>query len=337
MVPSGTHPDDFNHLVTKMKQALASAVTSILGACAAAALAGTVAVEPAVVETTTGGFDKVRRPITNPTLFDNALPQTNVHPIFMYHNLPSSVKLFRGSQIPMGGHVEIYALQFEYAFNERLSLVATKDGYVRFKPDAEPSWSSQSGFANIAAGLKYAFILDPANSFALSGTAAYEFPLGNHDVFQGEGIGVLNLILSTVKMWDDLQVSTGGGVRLPFDGQQSTNMFISAHASYEVVPRFIPLVEVNWHHVLSAGNGRPNYFNQVGGLVPVAAAFEGNDLLNFGAANASQNRDLVTAAVGFRSRILEDVDLGFAYEIPLTDEEEGMIDERFTLDLVWRF
>lgn len=320
-----------------MKQALASTVTSILGACAATALAGTVAIEPAVMETTTGGFENVRRPITNPTLFDNALPQTNIHPIFMYHNLPSQIRLANGALLPMGGHVEIYALQFEYAFNDRLSLVATKDGYVRIRPDTPLVWSQQSGFANIAAGLKYAFILDPANSFALSGSAIYEFPLGNHDVFQGEGNGVLNLILSTVKMWDDLQVAAGGGVRLPFDGQQSTNMFISAHASYEVVPWFIPLVEVNWHHVLSAGNGRPNFFNQVGGAVPVAASFEGNDLLNFGAANASQNRDLVTAAVGFRSRITESVDLGFAYEIPLTDDEESIIDDRFTVDLVWRF
>jgi len=320
-----------------MKQALASTVTGLLGACAATALAGTVAVEPAVLETTTSGFEKARRPITNPTLFDNALPQSNVHPIFMYHNLPSRVDIIGGGSLPMGGHVEVYALQFEYAFNERLSVVATKDGYVRFKPDTPGLWSTQSGFANIAAGLKYAFIYDPVNSFVMSGTATYEFPLGNHDVFQGEGNGVLNLIVSGLKVWDRFQLAGGGGFRLPFDGQQSTNTFLSAHASYEVVPWFIPLVEVNWHHVLSAGNGRPNYFSQAGGLVPVVATFEGNDLLNFGAANAGENRDLVTAAVGFRSRITESVDLGFAYEIPLTDEEGSIIDDRFTVDLVWRF
>ncbi|MBK1825627.1 hypothetical protein [Haloferula rosea] len=320
-----------------MKQALASTVTGLLGACAATALAGTVAVEPAVLETTTSGFEKARRPITNPTLFDNALPQTNVHPIFMYHNLPAQASIIGGGKVPMGGHVEIYALQFEYAFNERLSLVATKDGYVRFRPDTPGLWSAQSGFANIAAGLKYAFIYDPVNSFVMSGTATYEFPLGNHDVFQGEGNGVLNLIVSGLKVWDRFQLAGGGGLRLPFDGQQSTNSFVSAHASYEVVPWFIPLVEVNWHHVLSAGNGRPNYFTQAGGLVPVVATFEGNDLLNFGTANATENRDLVTAAVGFRSRITESIDLGFAYEIPLTDEENGIIDDRFTVDLVWRF
>ncbi|GAA5483915.1 transporter [Haloferula sargassicola] len=321
-----------------MRKSIASTVAGMLGAFAATALAGTVAIEPGVIETTAmpGGFENARKPISNPTLFDLALPGTNVHPIVLYHNLPSYVNTLVGP-LAMGGHVEVYALQFEIAFTDRLSLVATKDGYVRFKPDQPSLWSKESGFANIAAGLKYAFIYDPENSFAMSGTATYEFPTGNHDVYQGEGYGALNLILSTVKMWDKLQVAGAGGVRLPFDGQQATNSFVSAHASYEVMPWFIPLVEVNWHHVLSAGNGRNNYFSQALGLTPVVATFEGNDLLNFGASNATRNRDLVTAAVGFRSRITDSIDVGFAYELPLTDKHDSVMDDRYTLDLVWKF
>lgn len=320
-----------------MKHATVSTVTGMLGALAATAFAGSVAIEPApVLQTTTDGFANARRPITNPTMFDLALPSTNVHPIFLYHQLPSYVNTTVGP-LAMGGHVEVYALQFEIAFNERLSLVATKDGYVRFKPDAGTLWNKESGFANIAAGLKYAFIYDPENAFALSGTATYELPTGNHDVYQGEGNGVLNLILSGVKLWDDFQLAGAGGVRLPFDGQQASNSFVSAHASYEVTPWFIPLVEMNWHHVLSTGNGRNNYFSQALGLTPVVATFEGNDLLNFGAANASQNRDLVTAAVGFRSRLNEAMNVGLAYEVPLTDKNDGVIDDRFTLDFIWNF
>lgn len=320
-----------------MKASIAS--TAFFGAFAAAAFAGTMAVDtaaPAFETTTSGGFENARKPVTNPTMFDLALPTTNVHPIFLYHNLPAQVNTLVGP-LPMDGHVEVYALQFEIAFNERLSLVATKDGYVRFKPDQPTLWTKQSGFANIAAGLKYAFIYNPEDCFAMSGTATYEFASGNHDVYQGEGYGALNLILSTIKMWDEIQVLASGGVRLPFDGQQSTNSFVSAHASYEVNRWFIPLVEVNWHHVLSAGNGRPNYFSQALGLTPVVATFEGNDLLNFGAANATQNRDLVTAAFGFRSRITDDINLGFAYEFPLTEEKNGVIDDRLTVDLVWTF
>jgi hypothetical protein len=126
-------------------------------------------------------------------------------------------------------------------------------------------------------------------------------------------------------------------LHLPFSDQQSTSSWVSLHASYEVHPLFIPLVEVNWFHVLDAGDGKNNFDKQAGGLVPVIAEFEGGDLLNFGAANSTKNRDLVTAAVGFRSRITESIDLGFAYEVPLTNEENGIIDDRFTFDLVWKF
>jgi hypothetical protein len=316
-----------------MKAATLASLTALLGT----AMAGTIVTDPAAAPSvSTTGFEKARRPISNPTLFDLALPTTNLHPIFMYHRLPDRVNTTIGS-LPMGGDVQVYALQFEIALNDRLSIVATKDGYVDINPDTQPLWGDESGFANIAAGLKYAFIYDPASSTAVSGTMTFEFPTGNHDVFQGEGDGAANLIVSGLKLWDDFQLAGAVGVHLPFDGQMATTSFLSAHASYEVTPWFIPLVEVNWHHLLDAGNGRPNFFKQAGGAVPVVAAFEGYDLLNFGAANATQNRDFVTAAVGFRSRLTDSVDLGFAYEIPLTDEEDGVMDDRFTVDLVWTF
>ena len=101
----------------------------------------------------TDGFGHARRPISNPTLFDLALPSTNVHAIAMYQRLPDSVNTVVGSW-PMGGDVQVYALQCEIALNERLSIVATKDGYVDIDADTEPLWSDESGFANIAAGLK---------------------------------------------------------------------------------------------------------------------------------------------------------------------------------------
>jgi hypothetical protein len=53
--------------------------------------------------------------------------------------------------------------------------------------------------------------------------------------------------------------------------------------------------------------------------------------------NADENRDFVTAAIGFRSRITNAVDVGAAYEIPLTNDEESLMDERVTVDLIWKF
>jgi hypothetical protein len=300
------------------------------------ALAGSVATDmitPAPVASS-DGFAQARRPISNPTLFDLALPTTNIHPIFIYHGLPDSVNSTLGS-LDVGGDVEVYALQFEFALNERLSIVATKDGYVDLNPDN--TLSSETGFANLGAGLKYAFILDPASGTALSGTATFELPTGNSDVFQGEGDGAVNLILSGLKLVDAWQFAGGMGLQIPFSDEQSTEGWLSLHASYETCKWFIPLVELNWFHVLDAGNGTGNYPSQVGGLVPAVVEFEGGDVFNIGAVNSGANRDFVSAAFGFRSRLTDNIDVGAAYEIPLTDENNSLMSERITVDLVWKF
>jgi hypothetical protein len=315
-------------------------ISRSLGICTlltATALAGPdVFVPVGTPDAAADGFANARRPMTNPTLFDLALPTTNVHAIAMFHSLPNQVNTTLGS-LDMGGEVNVYALQLEYALNERWSLVATKDGYVDFKPDNTALWTKQSGFANLAGGVKYAFVLDPQAGRALSGTVSYEAPTGNRDVFQGSGDGSVNLILSGLQMAGAWQFAAGAGLALPISDQQSTSNWLSVHASYEVTPWFIPLVELNWFHVLDTGDGKTNFTNQATGLVPEVAKFEGGDLLNFGALNSSANRDFVSAAVGFRSRICKGADFGIAYEVPLTNEEDGIMENRLTLDLVWRF
>ncbi len=170
----------------------------LAGLLAAGSALATTAHAGVLVPDAGGAVDALanaRRPISNPTLFDLALPGTNIHPIVMFHRLPDEVNTTIG-RVPMGGDVQVYALQFEIALSERLSIVATKDGYVEIDPDTKPLWSEESGFANLGAGLKYAFLLDPAAGHALSGTLTFELPTGNHDVFQGEGDGAANLILS---------------------------------------------------------------------------------------------------------------------------------------------
>jgi hypothetical protein len=324
-----------NHTKT-VKKKTSTAIAGVFLTLASTSFAGTPMIEVSAEPSSGGAFDTVRRPISNPTLFDLALPTTNIHPIFMHHNLPSTVNTTAGN-LPMGGDVQVYALQLEFALNERLSIVATKDGYVDINAGNTALWSDQSGFANLGAGLKYAFVYDPANEFVLSGTAVVELPTGNDDVFQGQGDGMVNLIVSGLKMWDDFQLAGAAGARIAINDDQSSSSFVSAHASYEVTPWFIPLVELNWHHVLTPGNGARAFNSQAGGAVPVVATFEGSDLLNFGAANSGANRDLVTAAFGFRSRVAQGVDLGIAYEIPLTPEDDGIIEDRLTLDVVWRF
>lgn len=309
----------------KLKHALPTAMAVLTPLV----LAGPI-LEP-VAEQEADPFAAARRPISNPTLFDLALPTTNVHPIFLHHRLPDTVS----PGLPVGGDVQLYALQFEIALNERLSIVAVKDGYVEMSPDA--TLSDEDGFANLGAGLKYAFILDPASGTAVSGTATVELPTGNSDVFQGEGDGLLNLMVSGLKLHEQWQFAGALGVQTPFNNEQAVNGWLSTHVSYEVCDLFIPLVELNWFHVFDSGNGVGNFPAHVGGAVPGVVPFEGGDLFNIGALAAGQNRDFVTAAIGFRSRLSEQVDVGVAYELPLTDDADSLMKDRITLDLIWKF
>lgn len=280
-----------------------------------------------VATATTDGFAQARRPISNPTYFDLAVPRTEVHPIFIYHGLPDHINTAAG-RLPLGGDVQVYALQFEIAVTDRLSVVASKDGYVDMNPDH--TLGHTEGFANVAAGLKYAFLLDPVSRTAVSGTLGVELPTGNQDVFQGEGDGAANLTLAGLKLVGGWQFAGSLGAQIPFSNQLSTEMWMSGHVSYEVCRWFIPLVEANWFHVLDAGDGSNS-------LVSSLAEFEGGDFFNLGSSNATAHRDFVSAAIGFRSRLTGSVDAGLAYEIPLTNEDNSLMEKRITLDLVWKF
>lgn len=309
--------------------------TALAGSAALASLnAGeimeTVELKPAA------GFESVRRPISNPTLFDSALPSTNVHGIYMHQRHPDSLNLAGGGSVPVSGDFNLYALQFEIALNERTSIVATKDGYIDFNPDT--TLSQESGFANLAAGVKHAFYINEAKQEAASVSIVAELPTGNRDVWQGNGDGAINLNLNGLKLINDWQFAGSLGFHLPIDSdEESTTSFLSAHLGYNVTDKFYLLAEANWFRVLSAGDGNPNFGAQLGGAVPGAVAFEGGDLINLGSANATLNKDIVTAAIGCRYMINAKSDIGFAYEIPLTEDSDSLMKDRITLDFVYKF
>jgi len=311
-------------------------------ACAAAvtssAIAGPAPMAPAkiIVPPVGLGFDAARRPITNPTKFDLAVPRTGIHAIYMHQNLPSTIS-FAGGEIPLGGDMNVYAIQLEYAFTDRFSFVASKDGWVDFNPDNV--LSNQEGFADLAAGLKYAFILDPVKQLAVSGTFTVELPTGQTNVFQGNGNGGIDLSISALKLLNQWQFAGAAGVYLPFDNkEEATTGFASAHVGYNITESFYLLGEINWYTVLQTGNGSSNFSNtQPDSDVPENIDFEGGDLINFGATNANRNRNIVTAAVGLRYRICSFADTGVAYELPLTDEENNLMEDRITVDLVLTF
>ncbi len=291
---------------------------------ATTALAGDMVIMKEDSVTTQGrSLKSAIQSISNPTLHELAVPQTRLQGIVISHQTPDMVSV-GGVSTPVGGDVNIVALQLEYALNDRLSIIASKDGFIDFNPDN--TLEKATGFANLAAGLKYAFIYDEVNDFAASVSLQLELPTGNTDVYQGKGDGAALLTFSALKLMGNWQFSGATGVNVPFDSDaQATTGFASAHVSYQATERFTPIVEVNVYQTFSAGDtGLPT-------------DFEGGGFFNFGSPNGEVNETIVTAAIGARYKINEALSVGAAYEMPLTEEEENFMDSRITLDFTYNF
>lgn len=265
-------------------------------------------------------MDRIPTPVTNPLFFEEAQIRSDVRPIFMHHNLGSTVDSDLGP-LPLGGDAQVFAIQLRYAINDRLAIIATKDGYIDFNPNA--TLAKDEGFADIGFGIKYAIINDEENQFILTPGLKFELPSGNTGVLQGNGSGEWNAFLSAAKGWNQFSLAGHAGVRIPNDSDAETaQLHYGLQAACEVHQYFTPFVAANAFTVISEGAG-----------LPLAA--EGFDLVNFGSSSAD---DATQAALGFgfRSRIAENLDLGFAYEFGVTDRED-IFDDRYTIDLIFRF
>ncbi|MCK9294276.1 MAG: hypothetical protein M0P70_04275 [Desulfobulbaceae bacterium] len=287
-------------------------------------------------------FDRFQMPVSNPVYNGDARNVTMVRPILFTQSLPDRISVDIGgtkTKVDLGGEVRGAALQFSYAFNERLSLVAVKDGYVDCEPDN--TLDDHSGWADIAAGLQYSFIYNPAQDFIMSGRLVYESTSGDSEVYQGNGSGNLAPAILFLKGWDKLQFSGTVGLVLPLDSdEENTMLYDSWDVSYAVTDWFRPLVELNHFHVLSSGDRDLADFAASGDqedLVAAIATFNPCDIINLGGENNGDNKDLVTMAIGARFRITSWFDVGAAYEFPLTDNEETLLDDRVLVDAMLTF
>lgn len=269
------------------------------------------------------GFDDFISPISNPVNFEDPRATTEVRPIFAYHTISDNF-------VSSGGNAKVAALQLRLAITERLAIIATKDGYVWLEPD--DVLPRKNGWANIGFGLKYGFYYDPANRLMLTGGLRYETGSGDKDVFQGRGDGVMNGFLSGAFGYKDLHLIGYTGPRIPISGNDSTFWDTSLHVDYQI-GRFYPLIEFNWVQCLDGGRRLP--LDQ-----------EGFDFFNLGSRDAG-GHGVVTQAFGVRYRITDDlsiptagdrvggIDVGFAFETPLTDRED-IFGWRTTTDvIVW--
>ena len=66
-------------------------------------------------------FNDFVSPMTNPTFFEDPRTLSEARLIFLNQKVPLTA---------LGGDVQLFALQIRAALNDRVSIIATKDGYI---------------------------------------------------------------------------------------------------------------------------------------------------------------------------------------------------------------
>ena len=269
-------------------------------------------------------LDNTISPVANPIFFEDAKLNSEIHPVYMWHILPRTFD-YAGGTVPLGGQVQVMAVQARYAVNDRLAIIATKDGYVQFQPDH--TLGHAYGWADLAAGLKYAVVKDDDKQLLVTPGFTVTIPTGNRSVLQGHGAGMEDVFVSAEKGLGKFHVLGNVGFRIPNNFADDTaQAHYSLQLDYYAGQYFIPFFALNGFTVMSKGSGN---------IIGVPLQTEMYDLINAGS-TAAGGRTMLTAGGGFRSRLLKNLDVGFAYEAGIVNPV-GIFDGRITADVVWRF
>jgi len=269
------------------------------------------------------GFDGARyvAPITQFTLNETPFITTEVKPIYLYHNIP-------GGFVTTGGTVNAGAIQARLAITERLGFIATTDGYADIDFDA--GLPDTDGFLNLAAGLKYALIHDPAAGQAVTVGLRYEAPVGNIDTagidLTGGGAGYLDGFVTGAKFIGGWQIQGSGGFKWGIDDENWSFFHLHGHLDYEIYPGVFPLIEANAILPVEGGDRLPG------------ASLTGADVFDLG---ASDPDPIFTLAIGTRVNPTDNISLGAAVEgnvLDLNDDNASSVyGWRITTDITVHF
>lgn len=259
-------------------------------------------------------FDGFIGPITNPILSKDPRSNTYLRPMFINNRVPSDHPLG-------GGNAQIYAMQANLAINERLSIIADKDGFANYDTNGFHS----SGWLNLAAGLKYTFLRDVENQTLGAAGFLFEIPTGESNALQGHGSGVFTAFLVGGQQFcDSIHVLNTLGYQFPVStSANSSFIYNSFHIDKAFGGWFYPLMELNLFYYTGGGDRFP-------GVVG-----EGDGLLNLGTADVSGNT-LLTLAFGAKAKLSCNVELGAAYEFSLVGRKD-LNDGRLVTELILRY
>lgn len=253
----------------------------------------------------------VVHPITSPYYNEDSFVTTDVRLWGVYHD-------FANSSIINGGSAKVYAAQVRVALLDNLQLVAYKDGYVDF----DSGLVKDSGWNDVAAGLKFAFLQDYENQMHAAVGVGYEMAIGSPGVFQNDDD--LRLWLSFDKGFEALHLGANVSYLHAFSDSDESPLGSSdtlnwhLHADYYINEYVSPVIEINGYHVIDRGDE----------VVP----FSGVDVANFGGGG-----DVISAGFGVEVRPMEKLGLRGAYELPITQDDHDLYGWRLTFSAVYSF
>ncbi len=256
-------------------------------------------------------YDSFISPMTNPVFFEDPRTLTEARAIFLRQQVPAGLG---------GGAVNLVAVQVRAALTDRLSIIATKDGYA-----TSTSPLIDDGWADVNVGLKYNLHADPTKQRLLSTGFTYELPVGTPRTLQGNGDGLFHIFMTGgTEFMDYGHWISASGFLMPGNRNEENGMFYwSNHFDYEVFDGWYALTEVNWYNYTSSGDQG------------AYAGIEGGDLFNLGATGVTGN-NIVTQAVGIKYKRNRNREIGIAYEFPLTSRR-GILEDRLTVDWIFRY
>ncbi len=282
-----------------------------------------------------GRYEGFVAPASAPYLFEDPFITTNVSAWHIWHAFPNRMAL-------QGGHLNVVAVQARLAITERIGFIATADGFTWIDPDL-PLLNRGVGLNDIAAGFKYLLIDRPESGFALSPDLRVQIPIGDRDVFHGNGDGILLGGVSSAYGYKGFHLLSHLGLTLPFDPDDSAAM-LHGHLQmdFPIIEQIRPFAGMNWYHYLNDGDGSQKIRTRVGTLTIDAAnaATGSKDIggLDYAALGSSgiASKDIVTLTVGLRLPLTKHVSLSGAYEIPVT-ENKDVLAQRVTSNLMFEF
>jgi len=274
-------------------------------------------------------------PLSMPYVFEDPFITTGLSGWYIWHEFPDK-------SVTGGGAARVYALQARVAVTDRISLIATQDGYMQLQPDLSLLDDDVAGWMNLMAGIKFSLIDLPEERFILSPSVRFQTAQGSPDVLAGNGNGIW--VPGVSFGWGPGPVRILGSVvaELPLNGDENSSpLFWNLHVALPLAAGFTPLVELNGIHILDDGDGEMPVELVNGATIPIEDGFgalgiapeEGNDVLNFGSQGVKGN-DIVSVTVGARMQLMHELSLGVGWEHPVTRRKD-LLQNRLYINLLW--